>query len=151
MLAATVPEHQRQRLQAVLDNGSPFGVTGLLLGQWQPGVTAYIRTDGTVSATSPGLGEALRGAHMFHLGDDATAELLTLLAQAEPDPPPQDGQGDQGAPPTVRSRDRADAPGHTRLPARPRGAVWTAQTAAWRIQTTWSWRSRPRLRPPAAA
>ena len=35
VLAATVPEHQRPRLQAVLDNGSPFGVTGLVLGQWQ--------------------------------------------------------------------------------------------------------------------
>jgi hypothetical protein len=104
VLAATVPEHQRPRLQAVLDNGSPFGITGLLLGQWQPGVTAYIRTDGTVSASSPGLGEALRGAHMFRLGDNHTAELLTLLAQAEPDPPSQDAHGDDGAPPTVGPR-----------------------------------------------
>jgi DNA-binding SARP family transcriptional activator len=104
VLAATVPEHQRPRLQAVLDNGSPFGITGLLLGQWQPGVTAYIRADGTVSATSPGLGEALRGTHMFHLGHDDTAQLLTLFAQAEPDPPPQDGQSDDGTPPTVLPR-----------------------------------------------
>jgi DNA-binding SARP family transcriptional activator len=98
VLAATVPEHQRPRLQAVLDNGSTFGITGLLLGQWQPGVTAYIRADGTVSASSPGLGEALRGTHLFHLGDDGTAELLTLLAQAEPDPAPRDGQGEDGTP-----------------------------------------------------
>lgn len=87
VLAATVPEHERPRLQAVLDNGAQFGITGLLLGQWQPGVTAYIRADGTVSATSPGLGEALRGSQMFRLGDDDTAALLELLHHADPEPP----------------------------------------------------------------
>lgn len=86
VLAATVPEHERARLQAVLDNGSPFGIIGLLLGQWQPGVTAYIRSDGTVSATSPGLGQALRGSHMFRLGEADTAALLQLLHQADPGP-----------------------------------------------------------------
>ncbi|WP_223199355.1 BTAD domain-containing putative transcriptional regulator [Solihabitans fulvus] len=86
VLATTVPAHQRPRLQAVLDNGAQFGITGLLLGQWQPGVTAYIRADGTVSATSPGLGEALRGSQMFRLGEDDTAALLKLLHQADPEP-----------------------------------------------------------------
>jgi DNA-binding SARP family transcriptional activator len=81
------PPAQHQRLQAVLDNGAPFGVIGLLLGQWQSGVTAYVREDGTISATGPGLGEALRGTRMFRLDDDDTAELLALLRQAEPDPP----------------------------------------------------------------
>jgi DNA-binding SARP family transcriptional activator len=90
VLAATVPEHQRSRLQAVLDNGSPFGITGLLLGQWQPGVSAYVRADGTVSATSPGVGEALRGSQMFRLGEADTAALLDLLGQADPEPPAQD-------------------------------------------------------------
>jgi DNA-binding SARP family transcriptional activator len=90
VLAATVPEHQRPRLQAVLDNGSPFGITGLLLGQWQPGVTAYIRADGTVSAASPGLGEQLRGSQMFRLADADTAGLLELLGQADPEPSAQD-------------------------------------------------------------
>jgi DNA-binding SARP family transcriptional activator len=82
VLVTRPPEH-RQRLQAILDNGAPFGITGLLLGQWQPGVTAYVREDGTVSATGPGIGEALRGTRMFRLGNDHTAELLTLLRQAE--------------------------------------------------------------------
>ncbi|EWM12036.1 BTAD domain-containing putative transcriptional regulator [Kutzneria sp. 744] len=109
VLAATVPEHQRPRLQAVLDNGSPFGITGLLLGQWQPGVTAYIRADGTVSATSPGLGEQLRGARMYRVDADNTAALLELLHQADPEasvedealaaPRPQP----RVAPPTARS------------------------------------------------
>jgi DNA-binding SARP family transcriptional activator len=102
VLVARPPAHH-QRLQAVLDNGAPFGVTGLLLGQWQPGVTCYVRQDGTISATGPGLGEALRGTRMFRLGDDDTAELLTLLREAEPDPPlaPHDVVV---APPTPRPR-----------------------------------------------
>jgi DNA-binding SARP family transcriptional activator len=87
LVLVTRPPQQHQRLQAVLDNGAPFGITGLLLGQWQPGVSCYIREDGTVSATGPGLGEALRGARMFRLGEDDTAALLTLLHQAEPEPP----------------------------------------------------------------
>ncbi|MBA8926880.1 DNA-binding SARP family transcriptional activator [Kutzneria viridogrisea] len=177
VLAATVPEYQRARLQAVLDNGAPFGITGLLLGQWQPGVSAYIRTDGTVSAVSPGLGETLRGAHVFHLGDDHTAELLTLLAQAEPAPPPRNAHGDDGTPPTVlprivrarpddnpapgeaarRGRDRAD-----RGPAEPVSDTELEITAAAQPLVTADGEleilaaSRPtapgvRLRPPASA
>jgi DNA-binding SARP family transcriptional activator len=84
VLVTRPPEHGRQRLQAVLDNGAPFGITGLLLGQWQPGVTCYVRADGTISATSPGPGEPLRGIQVFRLGDNDTTELLTLLQQAEP-------------------------------------------------------------------
>lgn len=94
VLVARPPQHH-QRLQAVLDNGAPFGITGLLLGQWQPGVTCYVREDGTISATGPGLGEALRGTRVFRLGDDDTAALLTLLRQAEPEPPAEAGQDDR--------------------------------------------------------
>lgn len=85
------PPQQHQRLQAVLDNGAPFGITGLLLGQWQPGVTCYVRDDGTISATGPGLGEALRATRMFRLGGDDTADLLALLHRTEP---PADDSGD---------------------------------------------------------
>lgn len=83
VLVARPPEHGRQRLQAVLDNGASFGITGLLLGQWQPGVSCYVRADGTISATGPGLGESLRGTQVFRLGDNDTAELLALLQQAD--------------------------------------------------------------------
>jgi DNA-binding SARP family transcriptional activator len=86
VLVTRPPEHGRQRLQAVLDNGAPFGITGLLLGQWQPGVTTYVRVDGTISATGPGLGESLRGTQVFRLGGNDTAALLTLLPQADPSP-----------------------------------------------------------------
>ncbi|NIH83746.1 BTAD domain-containing putative transcriptional regulator [Amycolatopsis granulosa] len=83
LLVARAPERHRQRLQAVLDNGSSFGITGLLLGQWPAGVTAYVRADGTVSATNPGAGERLRDMRMFGLGDDHLADLLSLLRQTE--------------------------------------------------------------------
>ncbi|PWK84503.1 DNA-binding SARP family transcriptional activator [Lentzea atacamensis] len=86
VLAARAPGRQARRLQAVLDNGSTVGVTGLLLGQWSAGVTAYVRDDGTISTTSPGFGEPLRGARVFRLGDDHLADLLDLLRHADPDP-----------------------------------------------------------------
>ena len=98
------PPHQYQRLQAVLDNGAPFGVLGILLGQWQPGVTCYVRGDGTISATGPGLGEALRGTRMFRLGDDDTAELLTLLHHADPDAPAEDDAVAPSVPSVPRPR-----------------------------------------------
>lgn len=83
-----------ERLQALLDNGSSFGILGLLVGQWRPGVTAYVRPDGTVSATSPGRGEALRGTRLFQVGADQAVELLALLSDAEtaetPQPRPTD-------------------------------------------------------------
>lgn len=101
VLVTSVPEHQRQRLQAVLDHGSAFAVIGVLLGQWQPGVTAYVRHDGTVSATSPGQGEALRGTRMFRVGELDAADLLDLLHRAQPEPASE--------PPLPSSR--AEAPG----------------------------------------
>ncbi len=84
VLLARAPGRQVRRVQAVLDNGSAVGVTGLLLGQWNAGVTAYVRGDGTISTTSPGLGEPLRGTRVFRLGDDHAADLLTLLRHADP-------------------------------------------------------------------
>lgn len=71
------------RLQAVLDDGAQVGIVGLLLGQWVPGVTAYVRQDGTISATSPGPGEDLRGRQLFRLDDRETADLFDLLRAAD--------------------------------------------------------------------
>ncbi|WP_143086404.1 BTAD domain-containing putative transcriptional regulator [Amycolatopsis saalfeldensis] len=82
LLASPTP-HAERRLQAVLDNGSTLGLAGILLGQWRPGATVRIRPDGTVSATSPGLGDALTGTRLFTLPAADTTELLTLLRDAE--------------------------------------------------------------------
>ena len=86
-LVARPAKQNTQRLQAILDNGAPFGLVGVLLGQWRPGISAYIRDDGTVSSVSPGPGQTLLGTRMFHLPEAETTELLTLLRQAQPDAP----------------------------------------------------------------
>ncbi|WP_309114712.1 BTAD domain-containing putative transcriptional regulator [Saccharothrix sp.] len=94
VLVARVPGPQSRRLQAVLDNGAGVGVVGLLLGQWSPGVTAYVREDGTVSATSPGPGEPLRGTSMFRLGDHHAREILDLLLLAHSNEPDEASAAD---------------------------------------------------------
>lgn len=85
VLVTEVPD-EHSRLQTVLDNGAQVGIIGLLLGQWRPGVSAYVQPDGTVSATSPGLGENLRGARLFQLDEPDTAALLDLLHHLAPEP-----------------------------------------------------------------
>lgn len=94
LLGSPAP-HAERRLQAVLDNGSTLGLAGVLLGQWRPGATVRVRHDGTVSATSPGLGDALTGTRLFGLPAADATELLTVLRDAEgptglpaPDPAP---------------------------------------------------------------
>ncbi|SDM26412.1 DNA-binding transcriptional activator of the SARP family [Lentzea albidocapillata subsp. violacea] len=130
------------RLQAVLDTGAPFGVTGLLLGQWQPGVTCYVRADGTISATGPGLGEALRGTQVFRLGGDDTTQLLNLLHQAEPQP---------DAPDTSYLPDLPPAP-HTPVAATPpAGNDHTVPSAEGPLETRPSSTSEIELKVTAAA
>ncbi|WP_086664163.1 BTAD domain-containing putative transcriptional regulator [Lentzea kentuckyensis] len=83
VLVARSVGHTARRLQAVLDNGSALGLAGILLGQWRPGATVIVRADGTVSATSPGLGDELSGARLFNLPAADAADLLAVLREAE--------------------------------------------------------------------
>ncbi|SFQ19523.1 BTAD domain-containing putative transcriptional regulator [Amycolatopsis rubida] len=83
VLLASPQPHAERRLQAVLDNGSTLGLAGVLLGQWRPGATVLVRHDGTVSATSPGLGDALTGTRLFNLPATDATDLLTVLRDAE--------------------------------------------------------------------
>ncbi|MFI7676428.1 BTAD domain-containing putative transcriptional regulator [Actinophytocola sp. NPDC049390] len=109
LVVARPPHHNHQRLQAVLDNGATFGIVGVLLGQWQAGVTAYVREDGTVSATGPGLGEALRGTRMFRVGADDATDLLGLLRRTQPETPSLDAMvGSRMPGPRAVARERAD-------------------------------------------
>jgi DNA-binding SARP family transcriptional activator len=85
VLVACPVAHAERRLQAVLDNGSTLGLAGILLGQWRPGATVAVRADGTVSATSSGLGDEFAGARLFHLPAKDAADLLTVLREAEVD------------------------------------------------------------------
>ncbi|CUU61171.1 LysM domain-containing protein [Parafrankia irregularis] len=72
-----------RRLQAVLDNGSPLGVVGILYGQWRPGATARVRPDGVIGAASPDIAAALVGNRLFTLPENDTGQLLDLLADAD--------------------------------------------------------------------
>ncbi len=84
VLVARPPAHDTRRLQTILDNGAPLGLLAVLLGQWRPGISAYVRAEGTVSATSPGPGQALVGARLFRLPEADAADLLALLHHTHP-------------------------------------------------------------------
>ncbi|MEU0924570.1 hypothetical protein [Streptomyces malaysiensis] len=83
VLVATPAPHLHRRLQAVLDNGSTFGMAGVLIGQWRPGATARVRADGTVAATSASLTSSLEGTRLFTLPSPDSQALLNLLSEAE--------------------------------------------------------------------
>jgi DNA-binding SARP family transcriptional activator len=103
VLITTPPrEAQRQaRLQHLLDNDARHSVTSLLLGQWRPGVTAYVTAGGTISATNPGRGEPLRGTRAFTLPETATRDLLSFLYTAQS----PDGFGNAHDDPASRSEE----------------------------------------------
>ncbi|MFE9748246.1 BTAD domain-containing putative transcriptional regulator [Saccharothrix saharensis] len=83
VLLASPMSHAESRLQAVLETGSPLGLAGVLLGHWRAGATVRVRSDGTVSATSAGPGDALTGTRLFTLPPTDATELLALLREAE--------------------------------------------------------------------
>jgi hypothetical protein len=85
LIAAPPSEPDQQaRLQHLIDNGAQHGLTALLLGQWRPGVTAYVTAGGIISATDPGRGEPLRGTRAFTLPETATRDLLAFLCTTQP-------------------------------------------------------------------
>jgi DNA-binding SARP family transcriptional activator len=99
VLLASPAQHADRRLQAILDNGASLGMIGILLGQWRPGATARVRLDGTISATSPGVGETLTGTRLFTLPATDTTALLSVLRDAQgPDQPERDPREDHTAP-----------------------------------------------------
>jgi len=71
-----------RRLEAVLDVGAQAGVIGVLLGDWDTGVTCQVDSDGVVTAAS---GADLTGAQTFHLPGGDAASLLKLLCGAHGD------------------------------------------------------------------
>ncbi|QWF81020.1 BTAD domain-containing putative transcriptional regulator [Amycolatopsis sp. CA-230715] len=151
---------QQARLQQLLDNNAQYGLTALLLGQWRPGVTAYVTAAGIISATDPGLGEPLRGTRAFTLPETATRDLLAFLRAARPrdvaephapapdqtsmpseevtpSPPERSGDGSNHleitAGPVTPEPDSAEAdgePGGGPLPRTPRTADTAAGTPA---------------------
>lgn len=86
LLVATPGVHAERRLQAILDNGAPLGLAGVLLGQWRPGGTVRVRQDGTVAAASASVADRLTAARLFTLPASDGQALLDLLRDAEPAP-----------------------------------------------------------------
>ncbi len=84
VLVATPLPHADRRLQGILDNGSTLGLAGVLLGQWRPGGTARVRSNGTVAATSSSVADVLAGARLFTMPAPDTQVLLDLLRDAQP-------------------------------------------------------------------
>ncbi|ORT98534.1 hypothetical protein UK99_01505 [Frankia casuarinae] len=142
-----------RRLQAVLDNGSPLGVLGILYGQWRPGATARVRPDGVIGAASPDIAAALVGHRLFTLPENDTGQLLDLLADADapaanqedfrranptqgpPPPPPTSAPPPSSTtvtpapppPPTPDVSPNADEPPSPDTPLPPRGGAVPAE------------------------
>ncbi|MFJ3779794.1 hypothetical protein ACIPX0_49845 [Streptomyces sp. NPDC090075] len=114
LVAAPAP-HAARRLQAVLDNGSPLGLAGILFGQWRPGATARIRSDGTVATTDSSTADALSDARLFTLPTTDTQALLDLLYDAQPAQHPR-AQSPRATPPTLAPASGQRNPG-TETPA----------------------------------
>jgi hypothetical protein len=55
ILIAMTSRYDLTRLQVVLELGAGYGVAGLLLGHWWPGVTVSVQADGRAGPASPGL------------------------------------------------------------------------------------------------
>ncbi|QFU86725.1 BTAD domain-containing putative transcriptional regulator [Amycolatopsis sp. YIM 10] len=107
------PDRQAQ-LQQMLDNHAQHGLAALLLGQWRPGVTAYVTASGVISATDPGLGEPLRGTRAFTLPETATRALLDLLRTAHPHH--DDGESEDAGPHSITPAPQAATPLHAATP-----------------------------------
>ncbi|WP_439382130.1 transcriptional regulator [Amycolatopsis lexingtonensis] len=115
ILMAGVPtaEPDHTRLQRVVADGGASKIV-LLLGQWHPGVTAYVDAAGVITATSPGPGETLRGRRAFSLPESATRELFALFDAArddQPQPAPERAHGlEIAAPPVPEHADAVPEP-----------------------------------------
>ncbi|PXY25424.1 LysM peptidoglycan-binding domain-containing protein [Prauserella muralis] len=83
VLVATPEAHAQQRLQAVLEHGAELGLATVLIGEWPPGGTVWLRADGTVETTSHNLIDMLAGTRLFTLPSADARDLLDLLGTAD--------------------------------------------------------------------
>ena len=121
VLIATPDPRTAARLQAILDNGSTFGIAGILLGPWRPGATARVGPDGTVLDTSLPTEDGLIGCRLFTLPTRDARVLLDLLFEAQPETspsssPPSGAMPEEPSPATVTgppSPSGADGPVHS--------------------------------------
>lgn len=136
---AGVDDHAR--LQQAFAEGHA-STTALLLGQWHPGVTAYVGSAGTITATSPGPGEPLRGRRAFTLPEAATRELFALFEAAhnQPEPAVATTHGLEIANPPPAEQAEATAEPATRRAVEAQHDVATPLVLSVFGQPTLSWR-----------
>jgi len=72
------------RLQVVLKLSEGYGVAGVLLGQWWPGVTVSVQGGGTLIPSSPGLSALMRDVPIGSLDTVATIKRLDVLVRHRP-------------------------------------------------------------------
>jgi len=98
LLAAAPPLGSGQRLAAVLTLGQRLGIGAILLGAWPAGLTLTVATDGTVEHVAGGRAAELDGAQLGTLTETEAAELLGVLAAAQPDAQPEAVSSGEAAP-----------------------------------------------------
>jgi hypothetical protein len=84
ILIAMTSRYDLTRLQVVLELGAGYGVAGLLLGHWWPGVTVSVQADGRAGPASPGLSNLMRGVPLGGIDSAHAASLLASLGKHEP-------------------------------------------------------------------
>ena len=95
VLIATPDRTAGPRLSGILETGRAVGVTAILLGAWQPGVTCEVAADGMITSVSPP-GSGLDGIRLFHLSGPDTMAVISLLQDARGIPAAED-QGPRAA------------------------------------------------------
>jgi hypothetical protein len=84
ILIAMTSRYDLTHLQVVLELGAGYGVAGLLLGHWWPGVTVSVQADGRAGPASPGLSNLMRGVPLGGIDSAHAASLLASLGKHEP-------------------------------------------------------------------
>jgi hypothetical protein len=69
------------RLQVVLKLGEGYGIAGLLLGHWLPGVAVGVQEDGTLIPASPGLSALMRDVPIGSMDVAHTIRRMEVLTQ----------------------------------------------------------------------
>jgi hypothetical protein len=84
LLMAMTSRCDPDRLQVVLKLGEGYGIAGLQLGHWWPGVTVSVQEDGTVIPSSPGLSSLMRDVPIGSLDVARTIRRLDVLVRHRP-------------------------------------------------------------------
>ena len=84
VLIATTSRYDQARLQVTLDLGSGYGIAGLLLGHWEPGVTVSVRADGFAGPGDLGLSKLMRDVPLGGISAELAADRLTRLGRERP-------------------------------------------------------------------